>query len=105
MEREIAKKMAYKWLNAQIKSWKLSKRTLPYEIFGTIKGMFSASDRELHISGVQKLSDVLDIPIIREDWDGNAYCHTNHDIIYFWYHGFKFFELVPKPRRTKDERQ
>lgn len=103
MEREIVKKMAYKWLNSQITAWKLSNKKLPYETFGTVHGILYTDNRELHIAGVQKIADILDIPVIREEWDGNKVCNTNHDIIYFQYRGFKVFELVPKIRRDYDE--
>lgn len=96
MELEIKKKMVYKWLNKQITAWKFGTSSLPYAHFGHTYGIVANSAKELHISGVQTIAEIIEVPVIREDWDGNAQCNTNHDIIYFWYKGFKVFQLVSK---------
>lgn len=58
---------------------------------------------EIHIFGLPRLCELLNIEYAREDWDGNKVCKTNHDIIYFMYHGIKFFQLTDK--ETEDEKQ
>lgn len=99
MELEIKRKMVYKWLNKQITAWKFGTSKLPYEHFGSAYGIVATSAKELHISGVQTIAEIIEVPVIREDWDGNAQCNTNHDIIYFWYRGFKVFQLVDKEEK------
>ena len=90
------KELVYSWLNKQVKAWKLANSELPYEEFGYISGIINTDRKELHIHGTEKLAHIIGAEIIREDWDGNEQCHTNNDFIYFWYRGFKVFQLVDK---------
>ena len=92
------KELVYAWLNKQIKAWKLSNSNLPESVFGYIRG-FCNYEKELQIYGIKNIIDILgsDIEWIREDWNANNIGEkTNYDIIYFWYRGFKIFQLVDK---------
>lgn len=95
------KELAYSWLNKQIKAFKLANSVLPHEQFGYTSGILYTDKHELHIGGVFKIAEIIGADVIREDWDGNEQCKTNHDIVYFWYRGFKIFQLVDK--ETDDE--
>ena len=83
---------AYKWLNMQIKAEKMRRKSFEKSI--RVSGTFQ--ENVIQIVNLEELAKILDIEINREDWHGNESCNTNWDIIYFWYHNYKFYELADK---------
>ena len=59
-------------------------------------------DRELHIIGVEKVSEILGIECTRTDWKGNKNCDTNWDEVSALYRGYKLFELKNKEENTNE---
>lgn len=80
---------AQKFLESQVKALTFMRKTC-----GNIRVLTQAE--KLQLCGLAKLCELLDIEYIREDWEGNSVCDSNLDIIYFYYAGYKFFELVDK---------
>lgn len=84
---------AYKFLNYQIKANKMLKKR--FNSLGDIRTTGISS--EIQLGGdISILCKAIDEEVIREDWNGNKACEANYDIIYFYYRGYKFFELVDK---------
>lgn len=83
---------AQKLLNCLVKSQKLMRKE-----FNSLSGIKVIGLRDdIQLLSLASWCELLNIQYTRTDWDGNEYCETNWDIIYFWYKGFKFFELVAK---------
>lgn len=96
--------MVRQWLTNQISAWKISSKELPYSEFGYCVGIVDAErGKEINIYGVQKLAGILDIEVQREDWSGNKTCNSNHDMIWFIFKGFKFWQLTEKENTNEGQ--
>ena len=92
---ELEKKQIYTWLNKQIKAYRLQHSLVndsPKYEFVCIAGTYS--EKEIHITGLLKITEALGIVPTIVEWDGNASCNTNHLEGSFFYRGFRFFQLL-----------
>lgn len=103
MTKERIVDAAYSWLNMQIKANKMRNKRLAISEDVNIYMVSGNSDKEIFIGNLIALTNILGISYYREDWDGNAHCETNHDIVYFYYRNYKFFELVSKEIKNEGE--
>ena len=89
---EQKKQDALAFLNCQVKAQKMMRKK-----FASLGGveLTSLSD-DIQIWNLMQLIEILEMPYIREDWDGNEVCDSDSDIIYFDYKGYRFFQLVDK---------
>jgi len=86
---------AYKWLNSQIKADKIRRKKFKAEdteVFAS--GV--ATEKEIMVYNILAIADIVGLTTYRADWSGNKHCNTHHDIIWFTYNNYKFFELVDK---------
>lgn len=60
-------------------------------------------DTDINVHKMLPILNELDIPYVREDWEGNKSCDSDWDIIYFYHKGYKFWELTEK--EENNERQ
>ena len=58
--------------------------------------------RELHVVGIEKVSEILGVECTRTDWSGNKNCGTNWDEVSALYRGYKLFELKNKEENTNE---
>ena len=83
---------AHAFLNELVKSQKLLKK-----VYTSLDGVTVLFPRpEVQMTNIIHWCELLDMPYIKEDWDGNTACSSNYDIIYFIFKGITFFELVDK---------
>ena len=89
---EQKKQDALAFLNCQVKAQKMMRKT--FESLGDVSplGLY----KDIHVYNLIHLCDILEVPYIRENWDGNKQCNSNWDIVYFYYKGYKFYSLVDK---------
>lgn len=92
---EQRKKDAWSMLNILVKAEKLKRKR--YSSLGDIHVLDIKHSRgDVHMSHILDWCELLGMPYIREDWDGNEQCNSNWDIVYFEYHDVEFFGLVTK---------
>ncbi len=91
---EQLKSNAFAWLNKQIKADRMMKKSFHEEVSNITPSSF----KQIHISGLIKVSEITGIPYKRIGWDGNEHCKTNHDEVFFYYKGYKFFQLIDKDK-------
>ena len=83
---------AHAFLNELVKSQKLLNK-----VYTSLEGVKVLSvNNSIHMTNLAHWCELLDMPYIREDWDGNEHCHSNWDVVYFDFKGIRFFELVDK---------
>ena len=58
-------------------------------------------DKNVHMHGLIRLSELTNISYNRISWSGNAACETDYDEVYFIYKGVRFFQLVDKIKETE----
>ena len=91
---EQKKQDALAFLNCQVKAQKMMRKK-----FASLGGVELISLRDdIQIWNLMQLIEILEMPYIREDWDGNDVCDSDRDIIYFDYKGYRFFQLVDKEK-------
>lgn len=93
VQKTVTKRQAIKWMDRLVDM--MENRTLAEGI-----DMAGAHFKEIHISGLIKLAEIIGFPWVRVIWDGNVQCGTNHDEVYFEYRGYKFFQLVDHGERN-----
>ena len=90
---------AHAFLNELVKSQKLLGK-----VYKSLDGVKVLSvNNSVQLVNLAHWCELLDMPYIKEDWDGNAVCNSNDDIIYFVFKGITFFELIDK--EETNERQ
>lgn len=95
---------AWKFVNCHVKANKLAEKKFSSLEDSGICTLRSDINRHVQMHGIIELCYLIDMPFLREDWDGNKYCDSNWDIIWFEYRGVRFFELVDKEEKN-DERE
>ena len=96
-QKTRARDDAFKFLNTQVKAHNMIKKT--YESLPQVHTI--SVPKSIHVYGLLTLMDVIDLPFVREDWEGNIDCESNWDIVYLMYKGYRFYDLVEK----EDERE
>lgn len=94
MATDIQKRDAWKFVNCQVKAQNLIRKN--FENNPDIYVLFPSNHIHIGGVGVERLCELLDMPYVREDWDGNEHCGTNNDILYFDYKGYRFFSLIDR---------
>lgn len=51
---------------------------------------------KFQMTNLAKWCEMLGKNYKKEDWDGNKYCDSNYDVIYFKDNGVTFFELIDR---------
>ena len=103
-QQEQMVKDAWEFVRTQAKAEKMRrKRFDSLRVNGCHRLDNSSTAFHVHISNLAFLCELLGVEYTRENWDGNASCDTNYDIIFFDYHDVRFFELVDK--ENEDERE
>lgn len=87
-------KDAWEFVNCQVNAIKQRGKKFT-SLVGEDIGIYK-NDKEVHMHGLIRLSELVSIPYNRTDWSGNETCETNHDEVYFLYKGVRFFQLVDK---------
>ena len=81
-------------LNQLIAASEKTRNTVYSEETGDIKVIEPIM--KFQINNLAKWCELLGKNYKKADWDGNVYCGSNYDIIYFEHKGVIFFELVDK---------
>lgn len=96
------KKEAKNYLDKLVKAQNIMRTAFPINEFRTLKPIISNN----HIQFGNDLAEwckLLDIQYTREYWDGNETCNSNWDILYFDYHGYRFFQLTDAEKEESND--
>ena len=89
---EQLKSNAFAWMNKQIKAVKMMRKPFHDKVSNLMPPVYN----RIQVRGLAELSDIIEIPYVREPWSGNKHNPVSYDEIYFTYDGYRFFELVDK---------
>ena len=102
-QQEQMVKDAWEFVRTQAKAEKMRRKRFDSLRLNGCHRLDSNDAFQVHISKLAFLCSLIGVEYIRKDWDGNASCDANYDIIYFDYHDVRFFELVDKNKENDDE--
>lgn len=97
----ITKEQIKEWLDNQIEANKIMNSTL---LNGAIRRTYQ-EDRIQVFRGVKLICDILDLPWIERDWDGNGRVGSNYRERLFVYDDFVFFELAPAEEFAEEDKK
>lgn len=89
---EQLKSNAFAWMNKQIKAVKMMRKSFHEKVSNITPPVYN----RIQVHGLIELSEITDIPYVREPWEGNKSQNVLYDIIYFTYDGYRFFELLDR---------